>query len=74
RFVEILDDKFSKALKKSSQVVGPARTLVLSWSRSAFFWGAGAGLMALYFVDWRVLFSRIPGYRRKFKVDDINTN
>ncbi|KAF8565722.1 hypothetical protein P879_08491 [Paragonimus westermani] len=30
--------------------------------------------MALYFVDWRVLFSRIPGYRRKFKVDDINTN
>nr|CUU99373.1 hypothetical transcript [Hymenolepis microstoma] len=62
----LLSPKTVKSLRCNLQVV---RNFARNWGRPIATYGAGAAILAIYFIDWRVAVTRIPFYRRKF-IDD----
>ncbi|GAA57618.1 hypothetical protein CLF_112976 [Clonorchis sinensis] len=64
---------FDKAqlLRRVSRVIVPVQNFATAWGKPIAVWGAGAGFLALYFVDWKMIFAHIPGYKRKFDEDTV---
>ncbi|KER27034.1 hypothetical protein T265_05864 [Opisthorchis viverrini] len=61
----------AQLLRSVSRVIVPVQNFAAAWGKPIAVWSAGAGVLALYFVDWKVIFARIPGYKRKFDEDTV---
>lgn len=43
------------------------------WAPSAMTFGACAGVMFLYFTDWKLFMDKVPFYRKKFEPKEVLT-
>ncbi|KAH8877667.1 hypothetical protein KSF78_0005289 [Schistosoma japonicum] len=57
---------FANNLKYARNYVIPLVNFVKTWHRPAMAWGVSASMLAVYFIDWKVVCARIPFYKSKF--------
>ncbi len=59
------------ALKALRYTVQPGISFIQQWARPLMTYGAGAAVLGIYIIDWRMVATRIPIYNRKFKDSTI---
>ena len=55
-----------KTLKSVRYALQPGLCFVRNWGRPLATYGLGFAILGVYFIDWRVVVTRIPFYRKKF--------
>ncbi|EUB62271.1 hypothetical protein EGR_02724 [Echinococcus granulosus] len=60
-----------KDLKSLRYALQPSINFMKNWGRPLSAYGAGAALLAIYLIDWRIVATRIPFYRKKFEEKTI---
>uniref|UniRef100_A0A146MGE6 Cytochrome b-c1 complex subunit 10 n=1 Tax=Schistosoma mansoni TaxID=6183 RepID=A0A146MGE6_SCHMA len=63
-------DSILRNLKYSRDALTPLISLAKTWRRPAAAWTVTAGVLFVYFTDWKVICTRIPLYNRKFLDSD----
>ncbi|VDD74401.1 unnamed protein product [Mesocestoides corti] len=53
-------------LKAARIAVQPGITFWKAWSRPLTTYGIGVAILGIYFIDWRLVATKIPFYRKKF--------
>ncbi|KAL5962267.1 hypothetical protein TSMEX_010043 [Taenia solium] len=56
----------SKTIISLRRAVQPSMNFVRNWGRPLAAYGVGAAVLAVYLIDWRVVVTRLPFYRKKF--------
>lgn len=61
----------SKTIISLRRAVQPGVKFMMNWGRPLAAYGVGAAVLAVYLIDWRVVVTRIPFYRKKFEEKTI---